>query len=275
MKAKLITRQGWERLSAELQQLWKVERPEVTRAVSEAAALGDRSENAEYIYGKKRLREIDRRVGYLSRQLEDLKIVDYAPEQEGRVFFGATVEVENEAGTVARYRIVGGDEIEVAHVVDRRGLTVEGRDDVHLVSVAPDRVVLEVGGIARAFATAIHATNGGTEVFVDGPLGPVALTVVDRFPDPADQTAPGSLLAAMPGSVVRIAAAVGDAVVAGQPILWLEAMKMQHEVQAPADGTITELSVSEGDQVDVGAVLAVVTAADPAAEPDPSQQETE
>src|SRR5690606_2637257 len=84
---------------------------------------------------------------------------------------------------------VGGDEIEVAHVVDRRGLTVEGRDDVHLVSVAPDRVVLEVGGIARAFATAIHATNGGTEVFVDGPLGPVALTVVDRFPDPADQTA--------------------------------------------------------------------------------------
>ncbi|GAA3965969.1 transcription elongation factor GreB [Allohahella marinimesophila] len=154
MKAKLITRQGWEKLSAELQQLWKVERPEVTRAVSEAAALGDRSENAEYIYGKKRLREIDRRVGYLSRQLEDLKIVDYSPEQEGRVFFGATVEVENEEGKVVSYRIVGGDEIEAGSrniSIDSpmaRALVGKQVDDEVVVKTPSGALVWTVNAIA-------------------------------------------------------------------------------------------------------------------------------
>jgi transcription elongation factor GreB len=112
MKADLITREGWNALDAELRELWKVERPAVTRAVGEAAAMGDRSENADYIYGKKRLREIDRRVRYLRKQIEALKIVDYHPDQEGKIYFGAQVTIMDEDGREARYRIVGSDEIE-------------------------------------------------------------------------------------------------------------------------------------------------------------------
>lgn len=85
-KSNYITRQGWLALDQELKFLWKEERPKVTQAVSDAAALGDRSENAEYIYGKRRLREIDRRVRFLSKRLEVLQIVDYHPKQEGKVF---------------------------------------------------------------------------------------------------------------------------------------------------------------------------------------------
>ncbi|PLW81315.1 transcription elongation factor GreB [Kineobactrum sediminis] len=111
MRTPLVTRQGYEALKRELDELWRVERPDVTRKVSWAASLGDRSENADYQYNKKRLREIDRRVRYLRKCLENLKIVDYRPEQEGRVFFGAWVEVENDAGKVLKFRIVGYDEI--------------------------------------------------------------------------------------------------------------------------------------------------------------------
>lgn len=101
-------------LDQELKYLWKVERPQVTQAVSEAAAMGDRSENAEYIYGKKRLREIDRRVRFLSKRLDELKIVDPSPQQEGKVFFGAWVRLENDAGAEKVYRIVGADEFDPA-----------------------------------------------------------------------------------------------------------------------------------------------------------------
>lgn len=111
MRTPLVTRQGYENLRQELDQLWRKERPEVTQKVTWAASLGDRSENADYQYNKKRLREIDRRVRYLRKCLESLKIVDYHPEQEGRVFFGAWVEVENDEGEVKRFRIVGYDEI--------------------------------------------------------------------------------------------------------------------------------------------------------------------
>jgi len=111
MSTKLITRAGHVQLQAELHQLWKVERPDVTLKVTWAASLGDRSENADYQYNKKRLREIDRRVRYLTKSLELLRIVDYVPEQEGRVFFGAWVQVENEAGEQLRFRVVGYDEI--------------------------------------------------------------------------------------------------------------------------------------------------------------------
>lgn len=111
MRTPLITRQGYQALEAELDHLWRQERPEVTKKVSWAASLGDRSENADYQYNKKRLREIDRRVRYLRKSLENLKIVDYAPEQEGKVFFGAWVTVENEEGEKKRFRIVGYDEI--------------------------------------------------------------------------------------------------------------------------------------------------------------------
>lgn len=111
MATKLITREGFNRLQQELDELWRVERPEVTRKVAWAASLGDRSENADYQYNKKRLREIDRRVRYLRKALEDHKVVDYSPQQDGRVFFGAWVEVENDAGERLRFRIVGYDEI--------------------------------------------------------------------------------------------------------------------------------------------------------------------
>ena len=111
MKTPLITRKGLADLREELDELWRVERPEVTKKVSWAASLGDRSENADYQYNKKRLREIDRRVRYLRKCLEDLKVVDYSPEQEGRIFFGAWVEVENEKGDMLKFRIVGYDEI--------------------------------------------------------------------------------------------------------------------------------------------------------------------
>ncbi|MDP8033551.1 transcription elongation factor GreB [Pasteurella atlantica] len=113
-KSPYITREGWHTLDQELKFLWKVERPQVTQAVSDAAALGDRSENAEYIYGKRRLREIDRRVRFLSKRLEALKIVDYSPAQEGKIFFGAWIELENDDAEINQYRIVGCDEFDPA-----------------------------------------------------------------------------------------------------------------------------------------------------------------
>jgi transcription elongation factor GreB len=112
--SKYITAAGAARLRAELDQLWRDERPRVTQAVSAAAAQGDRSENAEYTYGKKRLREIDRRVRFLRQRLEGMVIVTSAPTDPRRVFFGAWVELEDEAGERARYRIVGPDEFDMA-----------------------------------------------------------------------------------------------------------------------------------------------------------------
>jgi len=107
----LITREGHDRLKAELDDLWRVQRPEVVRALAAAAAEGDRSENAEYTYRKKQLGGIDRRVRYLSKRLEALKVVDAAPSDRDAVFFGAEVELENTAdGELLRYRIVGPDE---------------------------------------------------------------------------------------------------------------------------------------------------------------------
>ena len=107
----LITPEGHARLKAELDDLWRVRRPEVVRALSAAAAEGDRSENAEYTYRKKQLGEIDRRVRYLSKRLEVLKVVDAAPSDRAAVFCGAEVELENIAsGELVRYRIVGPDE---------------------------------------------------------------------------------------------------------------------------------------------------------------------
>ncbi len=111
-KSNYITRQGWNALDRELKYLWKEERPKVTQAVSDAAALGDRSENAEYIYGKRRLREIDRRVRFLMKRLEVLQIVDYHTRQEGKIFFGAWVELETEESELKQYRIVGCDEFD-------------------------------------------------------------------------------------------------------------------------------------------------------------------
>lgn len=111
MKSNLITQSGHDKLVAELKQLWHEERPEITKKVNWAASLGDRSENADYQYNKQLLRKIDRRVRYLGKRLEELKIVDYSPEQDGKVYFGAWVEIENEEGEQKTLRIVGIDEI--------------------------------------------------------------------------------------------------------------------------------------------------------------------
>jgi transcription elongation factor GreB len=108
-----ITPEGYERLRSEHQELWKVERPRVTHQVSVAAALGDRSENADYIYGKRRLREIDRRLHFLEKRMEALQVVESDSARESdRVFFGAWVTLEAETGEQVRYRVVGPDESE-------------------------------------------------------------------------------------------------------------------------------------------------------------------
>ena len=112
--SKFATAEGARRLREELDHLWRVHRPQVTRAVSEAAAQGDRPENAEYIYGKKQLREIDRRVRFLRQRLEGLVVVTRPPDDRTRVFFGAWVRIEDEEGHETELRIVGPDEIDPA-----------------------------------------------------------------------------------------------------------------------------------------------------------------
>jgi transcription elongation factor GreB len=125
----------------ELDELWRVERPRVTQAVSEAAAQGDRSENAEYTYGKRRLREIDRRVRFLRKRLDGMIVVDKAPTDAIKVFFGAWVTLETDAGVESRYRIVGPDEFDLqpgyismdsplARALMRKGLDDEVKVDV-------------------------------------------------------------------------------------------------------------------------------------------------
>ena len=112
--SKFITPEGAERLKSELDHLWRVLRPQVTKAVQEAAAQGDRSENAEYIYGKRQLREIDRRVRFLRQRLDGMVVVDKPPSDPARIFFGAWVKLEDEDGALVEYRIVGPDEFDAA-----------------------------------------------------------------------------------------------------------------------------------------------------------------
>jgi transcription elongation factor GreB len=112
--SKYITPEGLRRLREELERLWREERPRVTQAVAAAAAQGDRSENAEYTYGKRRLREIDRRVRFLRGRLEGMVVVEQPPADAARVFFGAWVVLEAEDGSRSRYRIVGPDEFDLA-----------------------------------------------------------------------------------------------------------------------------------------------------------------
>jgi len=113
-RSAFITAEGRQRLEQEYQRLWSVERPKLAREVGEAAALGDRSENAEYIYRKKELREIDRRIRYLQKRMPDLKVVTESPAEQSRVFFGAWVTLEDSSGQETEYRIVGPDEFDPA-----------------------------------------------------------------------------------------------------------------------------------------------------------------
>jgi propionyl-CoA carboxylase alpha chain len=147
---------------------------------------------------------------------------------------------------------MAGEEHEVRYRHTRAGLAADG---VHVVHADARLVVLEADGVRRRFEVARH----GDQVYV----GATVLTALPRFPDPAAQRAPGSLLAPMPGTVVRVAdgLAVGAAVRAGEPLLWLEAMKMEHTISAPVTGTLSALHADPGRQVEVGALLAVVEAA--------------
>src|SRR5664280_1233163 len=143
---------------------------------------------------------------------------------------------------------------------DRAGRTLDVAEidgeavDVEVGPVAPDRVSLSIDGITRHVLVERH----GATTYVDGPDGSAVLEEVDRFPLAADQLAEGSALAPMPGGVVRVHVVVGDTVETGQPLVVLEAMKMEHAVHATTAGTVTEVLVAEGDQVETGRTLVVV-----------------
>jgi transcription elongation factor GreB len=156
-----ITPEGYRRLQAELERLWKVERPRVTEQVAEAAALGDRSENAEYIYGKKRLREIDGRVHFLSRRLEELEVVREAPERSDRVYFGAWVSLESEQGEALEFRIVGPDEFDPA----QRFISVESPMARAVLGKRPgdEAVVVRPKGTAAFTILRVWYASGAAE----------------------------------------------------------------------------------------------------------------
>ena len=146
-----ITPEGHKCLTEELTYVWQVKRPQVTQAVAEAAAMGDRSENAEYIYGKKQLREIDSRMRFLQRRLNELVVVDRIPDDRSKIFFGAWVEIEDKDGAVFRYRIVGPDEIN------------------------PDKNYISIDS---PMAKALLRKTEGDEVVVSRPNGTAAFVVI-------------------------------------------------------------------------------------------------
>ncbi len=157
------------------------------------------------------------------------------------------------------YRTRADTTVEIDYRFDRAGgVTVDGHDGLALLDLTPDRVVLAVPGDRGPVRRQFEIARYGDLVCVDSPLGPVAAHRLPRFSDPADHVATGSLLAPMPGSVIRLGAQTGDRVTRGQPILWLEAMKMEHTIAAPAAGVLSALNVTVGQQVDIGTVLAVV-----------------
>jgi transcription elongation factor GreB len=156
--SKYITPEGARRLREELEELWRVQRPQVTRAVAEAAAQGDRSENAEYIYGKKQLREIDRRVRFLRKRLEGIVVVDRPPDDPQRIFFGAWVALVDDEGAERELRIVGPDEIDPA-----RGYV----------------------SVDSPLARALMGRRRDDDVRIDTPLGPRTWTVIEIRYEPA------------------------------------------------------------------------------------------
>ena len=156
------------------------------------------------------------------------------------------------------FRDAAGAEHHVDYRFTRAGLHLPDDAGVELISASPAEVVLAESGVGTAFAVARY----GEEINVDSPLGAVAFTAVPLFPEPGSALAKGSLLAPMPGAVIRLGAALGDTVTAGQALVWLEAMKMEHTITAPVDGVLIQLDVSVGQQVEVGAVMARVDTPD-------------
>jgi propionyl-CoA carboxylase alpha chain len=149
--------------------------------------------------------------------------------------------------------------IEISYLWQRDGsLALPGRGDVAVAKAAPDHAVLDVAGVRYRF----DVSRADDVVWVDSAHGSVTLTRLPRLPEPVAAREPGSLVAPMPGSVVRVEATAGQRVSAGQPVLVLEAMKMEHQIRAPADGLVAEVLVGPGDQVQAGDVLATVTGQD-------------
>ncbi|OBI91611.1 biotin carboxylase N-terminal domain-containing protein [Mycobacterium asiaticum] len=162
------------------------------------------------------------------------------------------------------YRDDADTEQNVQYRFTRTALALPDDPTVQLVSASPNEVVLAENGVAFSFAVA----RFGDDVYVDSARGPVHLVALPRFPEPGSAVERGSLVAPMPGNVIRIGAEEGATVTAGQPLIWLEAMKMEHTITAPTDGVLAEINVKTGQQVEVGAILAKVEA--PEAEGDPS-----
>lgn len=154
MKTKLITPEGFQKLKDELNHLWRVYRPEITKKVTWAASLGDRSENADYKENKRILRQIDSRVRFLSKCIEELKIVNYSPEQEGKIFFGACIDIENEDGELKSYRIVGPEEI----YESKTNISIDSPMARALLSkeVGDDVIVQTPSGPKEWYVDAIH-----------------------------------------------------------------------------------------------------------------------
>jgi propionyl-CoA carboxylase alpha chain len=153
---------------------------------------------------------------------------------------------------VKTYRGLAGDEIRVEYRFTRTGVVLPGDDTVSVVRATPNRVVLADAGVECTF----DVTRDDSDIYVDSPLGQVALIAVPRFTEPGSAVEQGSLVAPMPGLVIRVGAQIGDTVKAAQPLVWLEAMKMEHTITAPTAGVLTALNVKAGEQVEVGAVLA-------------------
>ena len=147
-----ITPGGARTLRDELTHIWKVTRPEVTQVVSAAAALGDRSENADYIYGKRRLREIDKRIRYLTKRLDNLEIVDRKPDDQSKIFFGAWIKLEDENGDISELRIVGADEFDL-----NKGWI----------------------SLASPMAKSLLGKSKGDDVFIKRPKGDVEMYILD------------------------------------------------------------------------------------------------
>ncbi|GIM93175.1 acetyl/propionyl-CoA carboxylase subunit alpha [Paractinoplanes toevensis] len=178
-----------------------------------------------------------------------------AVAERGALLPGLTSGFRNiPVGFRSRTYAVGDREITVKYRFGRDGLTVDGMPAVALVEATADEVILDLDGVWRTFSVG----RFGDRVVVDGAAGSIELRKLPRFADPADRMPAGALVAPMPGTVVRVAVEVGDTVTAGQPLVWLEAMKMEHAVRAPAAGTVTDLPVAVGRQVTQGTPLAVV-----------------
>ncbi|MFE1176611.1 biotin carboxylase N-terminal domain-containing protein [Streptomyces sp. NPDC058773] len=213
-------------------------------------------------------------TGFYDRHLAELtrSDADGAPvfalaaalaDAHGRSRFGGFRNVPS--GPQTKTYACGDTEHTIRYRLGREGLHADDFPGIRLLAHGPDEVVLEVDGLRRPFTVTRH----GDRVHVDSPPLPggatapsaYTFTALPRFPDPTARTEPGSLLAPMPGTVVRIAPGLteGDRVEAGRPLLWLEAMKMEHKITAPTAGTLTTLPVEPGQQVEVGTLLAVVT----------------